>query len=68
MRIATDNKVSDVNSFARYNDSKSHVLQSINKEISNKIESRFTGKLIFVLNLSQGGIGQCSIQTDTRLN
>ncbi|MEW6379794.1 MAG: hypothetical protein AB1611_09320 [bacterium] len=67
MRVTAD-KVSDVRQFVRAADPKSHLLQSINREISNKVESGFTGKLIFVLNLSQGGIGQCSIQTDTRLN
>ncbi|MEW5801764.1 MAG: hypothetical protein AB1847_06620 [bacterium] len=67
MRITID-KICDNRLSERANDPKVHLLQSIDKELSNKVASRFTGKVIFVLNLSQGGIGQCSIQTDTKLN
>jgi hypothetical protein len=64
----TISKLSDNRLSQRAVDPKLHLLQSIDKELSNKVESRFTGKVIFTLNISQGGIGQCSVQTDTRLS
>jgi hypothetical protein len=64
----TISKISNERLSQRAVDPKLHLLQSIDKELSNKVETGFTGKVIFTLNISQGGIGQCSVQTDTRLS
>jgi hypothetical protein len=43
-------------------------IQQIEQQISDYTQGRFTGKLVFILNLSQGGITDGSIQTDSKLN
>jgi hypothetical protein len=43
-------------------------IQKIEKQILEHARLRFTGKLVFALNMSQGGITDGSIQTDSKLN
>jgi len=49
-------------------DKKAQWIQRIEKQILEYARLRFTGKLIFALNMSQGGITDGSIQTDSKLN
>jgi hypothetical protein len=42
-------------------------IRRIEQQIVEHTRHRFTGKLIFILNLSQGGITDGSIQTDRKL-
>ena len=49
-------------------DKKAQWIQKIEKQILEYAKLKFTGKLIFALNMSQGGITEGSIQTDSKLN
>jgi len=49
-------------------DKKVQWIQRIEKQVTEHARLRFTGKLVFALNMSQGGITDGSIQTDSKLS
>lgn len=44
-----------------------HAVELISKYIGKYLSERFTGKLTFVLNCREGGIGKLSLQVDRDL-
>jgi len=49
-------------------DKKAQWMQKIEKQLLEYTKLKFTGKVVFALNMSQGGITDGSIQTDSKLN
>ncbi len=49
-------------------DKKVQWIQRIEKQILEYAKLKYTGRLVFALNMSQGGITDGSIQTDSKLS
>jgi len=44
------------------------IIQIIRERLAGEQEKKATGKVEFEVNLSQGGIGECKIRTEGRVN